>query len=219
MSTVITLQPSSIDTFITSANPDNNQNVLTYLGIGESNDAVATTRTLIKFNGLSDGTIPSNAVIQSAILSLYLYEDKSINARDVNIYRLKLAWVEAQATWNSRSTGNAWNTAGGFGANDCEQTSIGVLNLTATESAGFKAWTLSNYAIQEITNGIWTNNGFLIKADTETNDRYNYYSREYAADTNKRPKLVVVYSLPTTATYRTRRGVNLLGRHERRLIF
>jgi hypothetical protein len=187
-----TIQPdgtAGLDTVLYQPTPNTNYGNLTGSSIGDQGGAV--NRWLIKFD-LSG--VAAGSTIYSSILSLYCLTDGSSNARAFRIYRQKRAWVETQATWNNYITGNAWQTAGAFGANDCEQTDIGSRNMTATETINqFKSWTLTASAIQEmITGGSWTNNGFLIKADTETLDAYEFASSENATAGN-RPKLELVY--------------------------
>lgn len=194
MASPATLQPANSDTFILSIAPTTNYDTEDLVRIGESNASASWVfRNLLKFNGLSDGTIPSTAIIVSAVLSLYCTLDLSSNARTFRVYRQKRAWVSAQATWNIYSTGNSWATAGGFGATDCEQTDIGYRDMTATEAtSAWKDFTLTASAIQEITVGTWTNNGFLLKADTEADDAYYFAGSAYAT-ASLRPKLVVTY--------------------------
>lgn len=195
MGTEIVLQPADgIDTFIHRDTATTNYGTNTGLFIGNNGGGTNTYRVVIKFAGLSDGTVPPSATITSATLSLYCYAEASGNARTLRVYRSKRAWVETQATWNIYSTGNNWATAGGFGADDCEQTDIGSRAFSATETTGkYKDWTLTAADIQAIVKGTWTNNGFLIKADTENTDRYAFYSSDNA---DNKPKLTVVYSLP-----------------------
>lgn len=190
--TDVILQPADgIDTFLYDDSATTNYGTNVTLFVGDTGGA--RYRTLIKFAGLSDGTIPPGAVISAATLSLYCYGENSGNARTLRVFRLKRAWVEAQATWNIYSTGNNWQTAGGFGANDCEQTDIGSRAFSATETTGeYKDFSLTVADIQAIVNGTWTNNGFLIKADTESNDRYSFYSSDNAAN---KPKLTITYSI------------------------
>lgn len=190
------LQPdatSGVDAFIRSSVPTTNYGFNSALAAGESNAAADTFRTLIKFDLSS---IAAGSTIYSVILSLYANNDQSSNARDVRVYRQLRAWVESESTWNIYSTGNSWGTAGGFGAADCEQTDIGSRNFTATETMNqFKDFVLSNSAIQAmITGGGFTNNGFLIKADTEVDDEYDYVSSDGVA--GNRPKLALVYKSP-----------------------
>lgn len=190
-----TLQPANTEVFIGSYAPTTNNNTEDRLRIGERNDQSGwIDRNLIKFNGLSDGTIPANATIISAVLSIYCLLDLSNNARTFRVYRQKRAWVASQCTWNIFSTGNNWQTAGGFGANDCEQTDIGNRAMSATEAVNeWKDFNLTPSAIQEIVSGAFANNGFLLKADTEENDGYQFAGIRYAT-ASLRPKLVVTYT-------------------------
>ena len=192
----LTLQPDGTageDTRLLSDNADTNYG-MDDLRVGEENDEPARVqRTLIKFD-LSD--LPSNADISSATLSLYLYTDKCDNARTFRVYRQKRAWVESEATWNIYSTGNSWQTAGGFGADDCEQSDIGNRAMSDSEASEFKDWSLS----PTTKAGLDLGNGWLIKADTESDDAYRFYSSDYGTAAN-RPKLVIVYTVPRVVSH------------------
>lgn len=187
-------EASGIDTFIQSNAATTNRGTATGLEIGENSGITkAVSRALIKFD-LSP--IPSTAIISSATLTITPESDRSNNARTLSVYRQKRAWVETEATWNIYSTGNNWQTAGGFGANDCEQTSIGHVSISASQTVNVGVdISLTASAIQEIVNGTWTNNGFLLKVDTEANDQFVYYSSG-AATASYRPKLVIEYTVP-----------------------
>lgn len=179
----------------------------TYLLVGHSGGLIKS-RTLLKFNGLSDGTIPSNANITGATLSLYCTEDQSSNARTYRVYRMLKDWREGingdrDSTWiyYNHSIGGGgqtvylpWEVAGASGNTDREQTEIGSRNFSATETLNtWKDFALDVTAIQEmIAGGSFINNGFLIQADTENEDQYKFDSRE---GTNK-PKLVITYTVP-----------------------
>lgn len=186
----LTLQPDAtagMDTFLENDVPTGNFGTSSALVIGEINNDSAVFRTLIKFD-LSN--IPANAVISSATLSLYCTAELSDNAGTFRVYRQKRAWVEAQATWNIYATGNNWATAGGFHANDCEQTDIGSRVLTATETLNeFKDFALTPTTKAALDLG----NGWLIKPDSELNNTHFFSSSDEATAAN-RPKLVVVYS-------------------------
>lgn len=186
--TTQTLSPS-IDTYIGSDATSTNYGSATILRIGESNNTTATRRSLLKFAP----TIVPNAVVTASTLSLYAITDYSSNARTLRIFRLKRDWVVNQATWNIYSTGNNWQTAGGFGANDCEQTDIGSINLSASEAVNaYKNISLNLAESQEILRGTWTNYGFLAKVDTEANDMYDYNSNDAA---NNKPVWTLTYTI------------------------
>lgn len=186
-----TWQPDAtagLDAVISSSTPTTNYPTQAiYVGNSTGN----TDRALIKFPQLSDGTIPASATASSCTLTMTLFDDLSSNARAFEVFRQKRDWVETQATWNIWKTSNSWSTAGGFGSADCEQTNIGSRSMTATEAAGDKAWTLTASAITEMINGTFTNNGFMIKADTESSDEYGFRPSDYAT-AGDRPELVTI---------------------------
>lgn len=200
----LTIAPTSgDDTTIDALLPTANAGAYNRIYVGEANNQVGeVARTLIKFDLSS---IPAGATILNSTLSLYLFAEMSSNARTLRVFRLKRAWVEGTrgfvddnpatgATWVRYDTTNNWQTQGGFGADDCEQTDIGSLAFSATEATGaYKTWVLTASAVQEmLTGGSWTNNGFLIKADTEENDQYVFYSFENAAA--EKPKMNFMYT-------------------------
>lgn len=185
---------TTLDTFINAAGATVNYNTNTAIYVGEHNAATANCRGLIQFPGLTSGDIPSSATVSSAKLYLKIWEDYSSNARTLRVFRSKRDVVITQVTWNIWKTGSNWATAGGFGADDCEQTDIGSISLTASETVNtWKEISLTPSAIREIINGTWTTPALLIKMDTEDNDRYNYYSSNH--DAANRPYLVVEYVL------------------------
>jgi RHS repeat-associated protein len=167
--------------------------------VGESNNATdKVARSLIKFDLSS---IPSNATITSATLSLWTDTDFSDNDRTIRVYRLKVPFNESQATWNEASTGTSWQSPGASGTNDREGAAIGYVLIPYNQALDVeKQIPLSTAEIQEMVNGTFTNNGFIIIADTEDNDRFSYRTSDASAAT-KRPKLVIEYSTSSsTAT-------------------
>lgn len=197
------LQPDAtagIDTWLSgySGAEDSSSGISVNLMIGELDGYVGyITRALIKFDLSS---LPTDAVISSATLSLYCGEDYSTNVRTFRVYRQKRAWVEgvneepstSGATWNNYEAAGptAWQTAGGFGADDCEQTDIGTREFGAAEATGeFK-----DFSLTPITKaGLDLGNGWMVKADTETDDGYKFDSSDSVTEA-RRPKLVIEYT-------------------------
>jgi len=188
------------DVTIIHDQPTTNYNTLGEgIRIGERNDASTNNRALIKFD-LSG--IPSNATIESAVLSIRATTDKSSNARTFSVYRVLRVWVDSQATWNVYSTGNNWGTAGCANTTtDREASNIGTRNFTATETLNqFKDFTLTAAKIEEMINGTLTNNGFLIQSATESDDCYYFNSTEDGTEENN-PKLVITYTVPSGGAF------------------
>ncbi|MBK9008597.1 MAG: DNRLRE domain-containing protein [Anaerolineae bacterium] len=197
-SNTLVLQPnasSGMDTFMMNVNPTTNFGTVNEMGVGEANNSLNTVaRSLIKFDLSS---IPSNAVITSVTLSLWTNADYSSNGRTIRVFRLKVPFNETQATWNIRASGSNWQTAGASGANDRESVSIGSVQILANEPLNTeKQIALDAVKIQELINGAFTNNGFIIIADTEINDGFTYKTSDHAT-ASQRPKLVVQYALPS----------------------
>jgi len=89
-----------------------------------------------------------------------------------------------------------WQTPGASGANDRENADIGSIQILANEPLNTeKQIALAPAKIQELVSGAFTNNGFIVVADTELNDRFNYRTSDHGT-ASQRPKLVVQYTLP-----------------------
>jgi hypothetical protein len=147
--------------------------------------------------------IPSNATITSATLSLWTSNDLSDNDRTIRVYRLKVPFNETEVTWNESASGVSWQSAGASGANDRESTDIGSVLVLQNEANGTeKQISLDTAKIQELVSGAFTNHGFIIIADTELNDRFNYKSSD-ASTASNRPKLVIEYTTSSATPPRT----------------
>jgi len=112
----------------------------------------------------------------------------------LRVYRLLRNWDESQATWNIYSTGNAWGAAGAGGATDIDSTETGSVSVPANPSVGTViAIPLSPDELVKLIHGSYTNYGWLLKMDSENNDKHNYASSSHATAAY-RPKLVIQYS-------------------------
>ena len=187
--TTVTLNPTG-DTHMRSNSPTNNYSGGVSIPAGElASSSSYVRRSLVKFD-LSG--IPSTATVLSVTLRLFDYAADASNASTLRVFRQLRAWVDTQATWNIYKTGSSWQTAGGFGVLDCEQTDIGSIALSAVAASNYIEIALTPSAVQEIIAGTWTDNGFLLKMDTELNDSHSFYSLDNGSDM---PELVVDYSL------------------------
>lgn len=200
----LVLQPNAttgVDSYIYSGSAKSNFGAAVDMGVGEDNGANnRMARSLIKFDLSS---IPANATITSATLSLWTSTDLSSNDRIIRVYRLKVPFNEAQVTWNVSATGVNWQIAGASGANDHENTDIGAITILNNELSNIeKPIMLTPAKIQEMVNGTFVNRGFIVVADTESNDRFNYYSSD-SATANQRPKLVIQYTISSAAPSNT----------------
>jgi N-acetylneuraminic acid mutarotase len=188
--------PFSKDTYIQSNEYWQNYSTNNNLYTGQWNGGAPYDRTLIKFD-LSP--IPTNAVIISATLSLICSGAGGMAASsNAHVYRFKRAWTLDGVTWNTYDGAHNWQTAGAFGANDCEQTDIGSVAITAPPDTVVPyVINLTPAKVQEWVSGDFANNGFLLKMD-EVNDDLSFAASNYVAA--KKPKLTIVYKVPFGAT-------------------
>jgi RHS repeat-associated protein len=196
----LTLQPNGadgVDTYILKGSPGSNYDLYTTLAVGEKNNATnSAARSLIKFDLSS---IPADATIVSASLSLWTSQDLSDTDTAVDVYRLKVPFSESQSTWNQAATGASWQTAGASGANDRESAAIGSVSILSNEPLNQeKQISLDPAKVQEMIDGTFTNNGFLLKTSGELNDRFSYISSDSSSSlASQRPKLVIQYTSPS----------------------
>ncbi|MDH6462647.1 RHS repeat-associated protein [Micromonospora sp. A200] len=105
-----------IDTTLSAARPTENVDSYDgdpYVSPGNNSSWFGDTRGLIKFPALAG--IPTDAQIVDADLRMYnnaLYPGTDTDEY-VDVYKLKRAFNETKATWNSYDGVNAWTTAGG----------------------------------------------------------------------------------------------------------
>ncbi len=90
----------------------------------------------------------------------------------------------------------SWQSAGASGANDRESTDIGsVLVLQNEANSTEKQISLDTAKIQEMVTVAFTNNGFIVVADTELNDRFNYKSSDASTSSQR-----VIYRVNSALT-------------------
>jgi len=203
--TYIEIQPNALlgkDTTIYNSAPTKNRGANVSIAAGEINVGAIIFRGLIQFDLSS---LPDNAIITSCKLNFHVTANYADTAREFKVYRMKKEWTEGTgtdtvtgdgATWNTYDGSNAWQTVGAFGADDCEQTSIGVSYqkisptvLTAVE------FTLTPTSKADLDLGY----GWLIKAETESEDAHAFMSSDYTVSAARRPSLFISYLLPTQA--------------------
>lgn len=185
-------QACDADTMILSAVPTTNYGSGEQLHLGSTNGSTDKRRSLLKWDLSS---IPSDAVVSLARLSLWIYLDGASNAGTWSVYRVLRNWVEAEATWNIYSTGNNWGTAGcGSDTIDKETNNIGTVAVGASEAVGTEIQiTLDNSKVQEWISGALTNYGMIVIG---TENAVTYYAVDSAEGitAGERPKLYIEYT-------------------------
>jgi len=107
--------------------------------------------------GNTPGQVPARSIVTSATLQVTCTDFGNA----MRLYRLTQDWVEVQATWNQRSTGVAWTSAGADGAgsnagvalsNDCLTAGVHLFDVTQF----VQEWSngAPNYGIVFVDSGI-----------------------------------------------------------------
>ena len=182
------------DSFINQGAATTNFGTHASLEVGEWSGGVSLSRSIIEFDF---STIPTGSIISSVTASLWISTDDATTNLTQRWYRLKRAWVEAEVTWNEYSSGNSWQTAGAGGANDRDSSDSGRKTIahTATGEVQWTDWDIDEIEAMVGAGPAWTNNGFLIKDDLESNHRWIYKSSDNATAA-ERPKMVIEYTPP-----------------------
>ncbi len=184
--------------------PDTNQTEAHagYLGMGKGNGADRTNRSVIQFDIKSDLEALGATTIVSA--TLYCYLNLSVvGDHNVSAYRLLQNFVGGEVTWNSFSTGNAWNTAGCAAASDAGEDGGSYDRLATAEDTIALADGLApgSYAFildltdlaQEWLDGTASEYGILLKSDNEEILNYLTVENREGPDT-QRPYLEIEYT-------------------------
>jgi hypothetical protein len=146
--------------------------------------------TLIKWDVSS---IPAGSTIRSAAIRLNVV---NVSPLTYEIYEMKRAWVEGQATWNQYATGLAWQTAGALGTSDRGSTALATLTGS---TLGAHTMTLNSAGLALLTTWVNTpaNNRGLVISDGANADGADFSSSE-GATASLRPQLTVTYTPPST---------------------
>jgi hypothetical protein len=167
LTTCVTLTASADATL---ANPPMNQN----FGAKKVLRAGGKNESLVKF-GL--GSIPTNAVVESAKLRLYVSDDDACNTR-VTVHRATAAWSESTVTFKN------------FGER-FDLDAVGVIHVRSSNVR--KSVDLSGL-VQSWVSGAQPNHGVLL--DTSAENKVTFVSREGGTATQK-PALEICYTQPS----------------------
>lgn len=136
-------------------------------------DAVQRAVSLVKFD-LS--TLPSDAIIDSATLQLYLDSTAGASPVNIGVYFVTSSWNESTVTWNTFPTAN----------------SVGI-NGSVDSSAGYKSWSVTSYARSWLSG---SNYGVYLSGPTNT-----YFGRTFKSHEGRiyPPQLSITYHRPCSS--------------------
>ncbi len=174
----ITGAANTIDTYLTSAEPDATHGSEQQLRCGYLDSSTGHNRSLVRFTW-SAATIPTTAYVTDAYVGMFLFDQYySATQTSVNVGRLDEGW--GSNTWNTRP----------------DSTFLGTTNVT-----GENVWAYFHLAptAQGWVNGTIPNHGVHFYQSNNATENTYYYKRFRSSDytdTAYLPKLVVTYSAP-----------------------
>ncbi len=139
-------------------------------------DVVAETVVLLRFD-LS--ALPADAVIDSAVMELYLVYAAGDNPKSLAAYYVTSAWSESTVTWNTFPTADT----------------TGIISSVDNVTGRYKSWSITSWASYWHNNPTENHGVYLRRLTSET----TYFERTFESKDHmeNRPRLVVNYHLPT----------------------
>ena len=174
------------DSFLNGWSPDANHSVynMMWLRSGE------WMQPVLRFD-LS--TVPADARVASATLSLYVNSSSNSYSVEVRAYRLNRPWAVSEVTWNQAANGQPWGQAG---ANEAG-TDRAWEYAAQCALAGTGAWLELDLTalVQNWVNAPDQNYGLVLKGIGAAGVRYDLLASEFW-NVALRPKLAVTYQSP-----------------------
>lgn len=140
-------------------------------------------------------SIPSTATVTSATMRLVVRIACLAASRTIYWRAILQPWTESEATWNIRSTGNNWTTAGcRSDGNDRQAATMGTATIASTDTPGttYDDIALDTAVAQDWVDGSLTNNGMVGQdsADSAGATASHYYASA-ASTADDRPMVTV----------------------------
>ena len=147
--------------------------------------------------------LPGDATINGAAVELYRYEGDAASSMQLALYRVTRDWAEGTgwdlwpgpsyvpdgATWTLASPGTAWTTPGG----DFDATIVGQTTLPADMANGWVSMD-ATAAVRAWVEGGLPNYGLLLRPQSGEHTYHYYHSRNHSVP-DRRPRLVVTYTV------------------------
>jgi len=205
----ITIQPSTIDTFLKKEAPTTNYGTWNKVELACDQTNTYTHRALLSFN---ISTIDPTWVVTNSTMILYYFANLAIDpvGRTVWAYKnTRSDWVETQATWVDYKTATNWTAAGG----DYVTTAPVGGSSVVPAAYGYQSWNITAI-VQDARDTALPLVHILLKDNTEdstpASDRqWQYRSREFGPT----PQLVVTYLVAPTVVTEAAYDISYISAH------
>jgi PKD repeat protein len=180
------------DAYIREYSADTAHGLETTLQVDGSEPSGSATDMSILL-GWDIGSIPTDATVQSADFQL---EVTNASNGSYSCHGLLTSWIQSEVTWNQAADGKPWTTPGAFSTSERGSQSVCTVSAASTGSLTVSLNADGLSLVQGWINNPSSNHGIIIASAT-TSDGADFHSSE-SSTAIARPKLNVVYSVPTT---------------------
>ena len=197
---------ATADTYLSANDVTYNNGGNTQLHV-DATTGTSRRTTLLKWD-LSSYSIPSNATVSSASLSLYV-EDASPLV--FNLYAMQRSWVEGtgsrtasttSANWNTYDGTNSWGTVGAANTTaDRYDTNLWSASTASFSTTGSKTEALNAAGmgvVQGWINGSLSNYGLIMQNYSGSTSNAVFFTSREGTPAANQPKLNITYCIATT---------------------
>ncbi|TSC75653.1 MAG: hypothetical protein G01um101431_1206 [Parcubacteria group bacterium Gr01-1014_31] len=150
-------------------------------------------------------SIPASCTVSSGSININV---SNLSADRYGIYGVRRNWGETTATWNTYDGSNNWTTAGAIDTTN-DRFATDLMNSNADGGWGSGSTGSITHAfdsdgvsfLNDLIDGVTTNNGFVIMDHDSTDDDGYAWAYEGNATATNRPKLTVVCGGGTEPVY------------------
>ena len=174
------------DTYISAWYPDTSYSTRDSMHIRADNQMAG----LIRYELAS---IPTEAIVTSAILSVYATQQEVNSPLSVGVYEVYRHWVATEATWTRAYYNTSWSSLGCNDTNS-DRAAIPESNATVLVLGQWYDFGITNM-VQKWVRDPSVNHGLTLKAFGATAD-IHFASSEHG-DISRHPKLTINYRMPT----------------------
>jgi len=155
------------------------------------------TRSIIQFPLSS---LPSNATVRWATLSLYMRAALTNDSMTVGVYRITSPWTEFGSSWDLEDGVTEWDsTINGSGGGDFDPGSLDTVS-GVTDVPGWYAWNVTT-AVEAWWSGADPNQGVLLRqVDDESRNPLGlkFFDSSDSTNLTSRPRLTITFTTPSS---------------------
>ncbi|HYU06185.1 MAG TPA: DNRLRE domain-containing protein [Thermoplasmata archaeon] len=155
------------------------------------------SRSIVQFPLSS---LPSNATVRWATLSLYMHAAATNDAMTIGVYRITSPWTEFGSSWDLEYGVTEWNsTLNGTGGGDFDPGAVDAVS-GVTDVPGWYLWNVTT-VVESWWSGANPNQGLLLRqVDDEASNPLGqkFFNSSDSTNVTSRPRLTITFTTPSS---------------------